>query len=92
MVELQRTNQRLNKEVRDLQSELDRTKQYLQEAQIRFTHILIFLCPHSKIIHSLSNANTDVRNLTEENKILRVNLKEYQKSLDTCQMSNDMYR
>ena len=38
------------------------------------------------LIISLSNANTDVRNLEEENKILRKNLKEYQKSLDECEI------
>ena len=39
------------------------------------TYVLIVLI-------SLSNANTDVRNLKEENRILRANLKEYQRCLD----------
>ena len=34
------------------------------------------------VLSSLSDANTDVRNLQEENRILRANLKEYQRSLD----------
>ena len=34
------------------------------------------------VLISLSNANTDVRNLKEENRILRANLKEYQRCLD----------
>ena len=37
---------------------------------------------------SLSHANTDVRNLEEENRILRRNVKEYQKSLDQCQIES----
>ena len=37
-----------------------------------------------KLYHyiSLSNAQTEARNLREENTILRANLKEYQKELD----------
>ena len=34
------------------------------------------------VLISLSHANTDVRNLQEENRILRSNLKEYQRCLD----------
>ena len=34
------------------------------------------------VLYSLSHANTDVRNLQEENRILRANLKEYQGLLD----------
>ena len=38
------------------------------------------------IIYSLSHANTDIMNLKQENGLLRTNLKEYQKSLDECEM------
>ena len=36
---------------------------------------------------SLSSANTEVRNLRQENDLLRANLKEYQKELDEADIS-----
>eukprot|EP00092_Neocalanus_flemingeri_P007841 GFUD01008462.1.p1 GENE.GFUD01008462.1~~GFUD01008462.1.p1 ORF type:complete len:384 (+),score=140.47 GFUD01008462.1:95-1246(+) len=41
---------------------------------------------------NLSNAKTDIRNLREENGVLRNNLKEYQSALDQCEIAEDIYR
>ena len=42
---------------------------------------------NSKKIISLSTANTEVRNLKQENALLRANLKEYQKELDEVEIA-----
>ena len=35
----------------------------------------------------LAHAKVDIMNLTEENKVLRTNIKEYQRSLDACELA-----